>query len=39
MDYLSCYSCGVMDPSTILNRETIVLVFRDIIHVIIILYS
>jgi hypothetical protein len=34
-----CYSCGVMESSTVLFRERVILVFRDIIYVINILYS
>jgi hypothetical protein len=34
-----CYSCGVMESSAILFHVRVVLVFRDIIYVINILYS
>jgi hypothetical protein len=33
-----CYSCGVMESSTVLFCKIVVLVFRDIIYVLIILY-
>jgi hypothetical protein len=34
-----CYSCGVMEFSVVLLHKRAVLVFRDIIYVINILYS
>jgi hypothetical protein len=34
-----CYSCGVIESSAVLLRNIVALVFRDIIYVIIILYS
>jgi hypothetical protein len=36
--YPDCYSYGVLEPSTILLRKRVILVFRDIIYVIMILY-
>jgi hypothetical protein len=39
MRSLSCYSCGVMKSSTVPFRKRVVLVFRDIIYVINIIYS
>jgi hypothetical protein len=35
----SCYYCGVLEHSAILLRKRATLAFRDIIYVIIILYS
>jgi hypothetical protein len=37
--YPSCYSCGVMESSVVPFRLRVILVFRDNIYVIIILYS
>jgi hypothetical protein len=34
-----CHSCGVMESSAVPFRLRVVIVFRDIIYVIIILYS
>jgi hypothetical protein len=34
-----CHSCGVMESSVVPFRLRVVIVFRDIIYVIIILYS
>jgi hypothetical protein len=39
MCYPSYYSCGVMESSDVLLHKRVILVFRDIIFVIIILYS
>jgi hypothetical protein len=36
---LGCYSCGVMESSAVLLSKIVALFFRDIIYVIIILYS
>jgi hypothetical protein len=39
MRCLGCCSCGVMESSVVLFHMRVVLVFRDIIYVINILYS
>jgi hypothetical protein len=39
MRYPGCCSCGVMESSDVLFHKRVVLVFRDIIYVINILYS
>jgi hypothetical protein len=33
-----CYSCGVLEPFAVLLHKRVILVFRDIIYIIIILY-
>jgi hypothetical protein len=39
MRYPGCCSCGVMESSAILLHKRVILVFRDIIYIIFILYS
>jgi hypothetical protein len=39
MRCLDCCSCGVMESFVVLFRKRVILVFRDIIYVINILYS